>query len=183
MFIGLVGQNGSGKGAVAEILLERGFSYTSLSDIVREEATKKGRDHSRDNLIKTANELRAIEGPAVFAERTVKKLIDKNNFVIDSIRHPKEVETLRKLNNFKLLKVTAPIDLRFERVMKRGRNENAETLEEFKKRELIENKKSGDNVQRISDCEVLADIEIDNSGTLEELKEKVIEIFDNINKS
>lgn len=66
MIIGLTGTNGSGKGTVCEILCnsQHKFQYTSLSgpslffsfhllmsDIIREELTKVGKDHSRENML------------------------------------------------------------------------------------------------------------------------------------
>jgi dephospho-CoA kinase len=39
--IGLTGTIASGKGTLAEFLKGKGYSYFSLSDILREEATKR----------------------------------------------------------------------------------------------------------------------------------------------
>jgi len=44
--IGLVGRNASGKGQVAEYLKSKGFIYYSLSDVIRNEASRQiGRAH------------------------------------------------------------------------------------------------------------------------------------------
>ena len=58
MYIGLTGYLATGKGVVADILKEKEFSYASLSDVVREEATAQGLEHTRENLIKVGNELK-----------------------------------------------------------------------------------------------------------------------------
>ncbi len=58
MIIGLVGRNAAGKGEAANYLKSKGFVYYSLSDAIREEAAKRGLEHSRDNLINLGNELR-----------------------------------------------------------------------------------------------------------------------------
>ena len=42
MIIGLTGTKASGKGAIADILGEEGFVYSSTSDRVREEAERRG---------------------------------------------------------------------------------------------------------------------------------------------
>ena len=60
MIIGLVGKNGSGKGAVARFLTEAGFNYHSLSDVLREELRKAGKPVK--NLTDYANDLRARYG-------------------------------------------------------------------------------------------------------------------------
>ena len=38
--------------------MTRGYVYFSLSDIIREELTRRGEPPSRDNLIRAGNELR-----------------------------------------------------------------------------------------------------------------------------
>ena len=63
MIIGLTGKNAGGKGEVANYFKTKYFIYYSLSDIIREEATKRGLEHSRDNLIKIGNELREKFAP------------------------------------------------------------------------------------------------------------------------
>ena len=77
MIIGLTGRNASGKGEAANYLKEKGFIYYSLSDVIREEATKRGLEHSRDILIKLGNELREKHGAGYLAEQISNKLKTK----------------------------------------------------------------------------------------------------------
>ncbi len=65
--IGLTGPNAAGKGEAARFLREKGYAYHSLSDVVREEATARGLDHSRENLIRVGNELRQTFGAGILA--------------------------------------------------------------------------------------------------------------------
>ncbi len=51
MIIGLTGKNASGKGEVAQYLKTRGFTFYSLSDVLREELKRKKKVISRNNLI------------------------------------------------------------------------------------------------------------------------------------
>ena len=53
----------SGKGEVVKILEEMGYRYTSLSDIVREEAAKTGRTVTREEMQDIGNRLRTEGGP------------------------------------------------------------------------------------------------------------------------
>jgi Dephospho-CoA kinase len=171
--IGLTGTNGSGKGEVAKYLQKKGYAYQSLSDVIREELQKRGLETSRDNLIACGNELREKYGPEVLARRVAEKIIGPT--VIDSIRNPKEVEYLRSLGDFILIAVDAPVEIRFERVIKRGRNESASTLEEFIARETRE-KTNDPNSQQLETCLKLADLTIINDGSLEELWKKLEEL-------
>jgi len=71
-----------------------------------------------------------------------------------------------------LLAVDAPVEIRFERAKKRGRDESASTLEEFIEQENRE-KGSGGNNQQLDRCLVLAEVTIINDGSLEELRQKL----------
>jgi len=86
MIIGLTGKNAAGKGEVANYLKSKGFIYYSLSDVIREEATKRGLDHSRENLINIGNDLREKHAPNYLAQQINEKIKQQTkNFVIDSI--------------------------------------------------------------------------------------------------
>src|SRR5437870_2185126 len=131
MIIGLTGKNGSGKGEVAKYLQERGYHYYSLSDVLREEAGKRGLTITRDNLVELGNELRNERGPGVLAEKIFERLDPEKHYVIDSVRHPSEVQVLRRRRDFLLACIKAPERLRFERLRQRGREKDPRTFEEF----------------------------------------------------
>lgn len=168
--IGLTGTNGAGKGEVAAFFRKKGYAYFSLSDLIRDELKKKGKEVSRDNLIKMGNLLREKSGRDILARLIIKKI--KGKAVIDSIRNPKEVEYLRRQKNFILLSIDAPVELRYERVKKRGRAESASNLQEFieKEAEEMTNLKKS---QQLQNCMRLADFKIKNNDTLESLYQKL----------
>ena len=174
MIIGLTGKNASGKGKVVSYLKQKGFSSSSLSDEIRLELKLRGEEESRENLIRVGNELRTKEGPATLAVRVAKRV--KMPYVIDSIRNPSEVEELRKIPGFKLMVVSAPPKVRFDRAMARGRSEGAETFEEFQKIEEMENS-NNPNSQQLNNTEGLADIELINDSGFEELHKKIDELL------
>lgn len=150
--------------------MDKGFSYLSLSDAVREEAARKGIEPSRENLIKVGNELRLRYGPGILAEKMRAKVDGPT--VVDSIRNPHEVEELKKEKNFFLLGISAPIHLRFQRCLQRGRIGDGSTLEEFQKREEMENSDDSSR-QQLGECMKMADLVILNDDTKEELYKKV----------
>jgi dephospho-CoA kinase len=168
--IGLTGTNGAGKGAAAEFYMDHGYAYMSLSDLIREELRKKGLELSRDNLIKMGNHLRKKYGADILARRTMEHVRGKT--VIDSIRNPEEVEYLQHQKNFILLAVDAPAEVRYERVISRGRDESARSFEDFiaKEREEMTDRAKGQQLQR---CMQMADHLISNEGTLEEFHRKL----------
>ncbi|UCE22045.1 MAG: AAA family ATPase [Candidatus Aminicenantes bacterium] len=171
--IGLTGTNGSGKGEVAAYLQKKGYAYFSLSDVIRVAIRKDGKEDTRDNLIEKGNELRKKYGPDILARMAMERVKDKA--VIDSIRNPSEIEYLRKEKEFILLAIDAPVELRYERVKQRGRQESVSTLEEFIKKEKEEMTDS-EKGQQLHSCMKMADIIIMNDGTLEDLHLKLEEI-------
>ena len=177
-YIGLTGLNASGKGTVAQYLIDKGYGYYSLSDIVREEATALGRDHSRENLIYVGNKLRKEQGPAVLAKRIVEKIVRADgrlpqpNIVIDSIRNLAEINELRKLPGFVLIGVDAPVELRFERAKKRERVGFEKSLQEFIAVEQKENSEDPDK-QQLFECLKMADKIVTNGGSILDLRKKL----------
>ena len=187
MIIGLTGKNASGKGEAANYLKSKGFIYYSLSDIIREEATKRGLDHSRDNLIKIGNELRKNFAPNYLAAQINLKINEvlknnaKQNFVIDSIRSPFEAEELMRNKDFTLIGIDAPIETRFKRLLERNRIGDAKTLDEFQKQEERENLKSDTNQQLDKTFKMSQEIII-NDGTLEQLHTKIDDLLNNLER-
>lgn len=174
MVIGLTGPNASGKGEAATYIKSKGFIYHSLSDILREEAKKQGIEPLRENLIKLGNDLRRKNGPSFLADRLISRLSKKEDYIVDSIRNPVEVEALRKIDDFILIGIDAPLEKRFERGLKRKRPGDAKTLKDFIEKEEKENNKNLEN-QQLKTCLKMADITIVNDSSIKELYKKIDE--------
>jgi len=170
LIIGLTGPNAAGKGEVAARLVSRGFTYHSLSDVLRDELLEAGREPSRDNLIEAGNALRAAGGAGVLAERVRRRLGGRD--LVDSIRNPAEVEVLRGEAGFVLIGVEAPVEVRFARARRRGRPGDGPTLADFEAREARENS-ADPSRQQLARTFAMADHTLINDGTLEELHRKV----------
>ena len=151
---------------MAKFLAARGFAVHSLSDVVREEAARRGLDHSRDSLIRVGVEMRTEGGPGALARRVLSRL--RGRAVVDSIRNPGEVEVLRTLPRFVLLGIDAPQPLRFQRSLRRGRLGDGATLEEFARKEDRENSRTEAGQQLLATL-ALADRVVNNDGTIKEL--------------
>ncbi len=177
MIIGLTGKNGSGKTVVCEYLKSRGFVYRSLSDEIRKEIKKSGREIDRKTLIDTGNSLRNEFGPAVLAERTIADLDEDQNYVIDSIRNPSEVEALRRRSNFTLLGLEADPEIRFRRSRDRARESAAQTLEHFLEEESQELDSTDPVRQQLNATLGMADLVVSNNGTLEELHRRLDQLL------
>jgi dCMP deaminase len=173
MLIGLTGRNAAGKGEVAKYLQTKSFYYYSLSDAIREELRTRKQVVSRDSLIQVGNELRQRFGPSVLADRIIELTQPDRNYVIDSIRNPAEVASLRKAcKEFKLIRVDAPVQTRFERTVARRRENDPMTFEAFV---ALDNREAtGDPTsQNLDEVERLADEVLINDASLEELRPKI----------
>ena len=177
MIIGLTGPNCSGKSEIANILKEKGYKYYSCSDVIREECEKRNLEKSRENLICVGNEMRNNFGANILAKMILEKINEdrKNNyefFIVDSIRNPVEVDELRTDKEFTLLGINAPIEIRYERAIKRGRIESVKNFYDFKQMEDKENTENP-NSQQLDKVYKMSDKYIFNDGTVDDLNQKL----------
>jgi dephospho-CoA kinase len=179
MIIGLTGTKASGKGKFADILKEKGFVYISLSDIVREEATRRGiLDYTIVQLQDIGNELREKHGAGVLAKMAISKFSEGENYVIDGIRNPGEIGEFGRYGDFKLIAVDAQPEIRFRRILARRRHSDPKNWEEFlamERRDLgLDELSEG---QQVLKCMELANIKVYNHGSIDELMDRIIQIL------
>src|SRR5262245_22275650 len=129
MILGIAGLYASGKGEAVRFLAARSFAAFSLSDVIREELARRGESESRERMIEVGNALRAEGGPGALAQRLLPKLQRDRNTVVDSIRHPGEVEVLRGASaRFRLIWIDAAEPARLERIRARARDGDPTSL-------------------------------------------------------
>jgi dephospho-CoA kinase len=167
--IGTVGLAGSGKGEFAEVAREAGVPVVTMGDVIRAECRDRGLDPA-DHHGAVATALREENGPAAIAERSLplirEALDDADAVLVDGIRSDVEVDAFEEAfgDDFSLVSVEAPYDLREERVADRGRdNTESESLTERDAREL------GFGMGRAMDR---ADLVVENVDSLERLRER-----------
>jgi dCMP deaminase len=176
MLIGLTGRNASGKGEVAKYLQKKSFYYYSLSNVIRDEIRLRGEEPTRDRLIIVGNELRQRYGANILAERILAKIEDDKHYIIDSIRNPSEVEAFRAAKHFKLIRVEAAPEVRFQRIVSRQRESDPRTFEEFLALETRE-AEGDDTSQNLVKVELMADHTLTNEGALERLYAQIDELL------
>ncbi|NQU77735.1 AAA family ATPase [Candidatus Falkowbacteria bacterium] len=182
--IGVTGTYSAGKDTVAEYLKNKGFSHFSCSDILRDEAEKMGLEKNRDNLIKIGNDLRRQFGVGILGSRILEK-IEKNSLTqtaVSSIRNPGEIEELKKSDSFYLIKIDAPLPLRYSRAKARGDIEDNVSFDRFKAQEESEMKSPDPANQQIIACMNMADFTIINDSTLTNLHAKIDQVLEKIVK-
>ncbi|MFZ5845338.1 MAG: AAA family ATPase [Patescibacteria group bacterium] len=173
IIIGLVGLPGAGKTSVADYLEKKGFIRITLSDLIKEEAGKKGiQEFSREILQALGNKMRERYGPAVLARRAFAK-IKKNGIkraVIDGIRNTHEITFLKGRDHFILLGLTAPLRVRYERLVAAKGKDWTGSFRRFQQQETREEslgkKETG---LRVKECLEKASYKIKNRGDLSDL--------------
>jgi dCMP deaminase len=181
MLIGLTGRNASGKGEVARYLQKKSFYYYSLSDVIRDEIRLRGEEPTRDRLIIVGNELRQRYGANILAERILAKIEDDKHYIIDSIRNPAEVDAFRAAKHFKLIRIEAPAEIRFERIVSRRRESDPKNFDAFV--ELENREAEGDDTsQNLVKVELMADHSLINDAGLEKLHAQIDELLPKLMK-
>lgn len=169
MVIGLTGTNGSGKTTLANHLKKAGFYYLSLSDEIRAELQKQDIPPTRENLIEAGNRLRRAGGSGVLAQRTLQRILPDRNYMVDSIRHPAEIEALRRLSHFHLIHVDAPVEVRYRRAVERNDPRTPKNFEEFVTLEQREMEGADPDAQNLPACAAMADATLINDGSVDDL--------------
>lgn len=183
IIIGTTGTFASGKNVINDYLVDKhDFVNFTCSDEIREVIQERGLVDDRDTLTKIANEMRVNDGNGVIGKRIAAKIVKQNlsRATIDGMRHPDEVSELKKVGDFYLIKVDAPVEIRYQRIKSRGTLKDDITLEKFKAQEFYEMSNKDANSQQILDTMQIANFSIVNDGTFAELHNKVDSILKEI---
>lgn len=130
--VGVSGTNGAGKDVLAGLLEKRGYLNVSLSDILREELTRQGREHTRENMSGLSKTIRDAEGDGAMVRRLLKKYPEGTKLCITSVRTPGEAEEIQHADGM-MIWIDADPKIRYERVVVGGRGRVTDRIsyEEF----------------------------------------------------
>ena len=176
IIIGLVGEIASGKGTIVKYLEDKHqASNYRFSTIMRDVLDRLHIEHTRDSLQKTSSMLRETFGENILAKVMADDVReDENNIiVIDGVRRVEDIEFLKQDENFKLVFVEASLEKRYERIIGRSENEDdkSKTFEEFK---LDAQREAELTIAGLKD---IANVVIDNNGSVEELERQIEELL------
>ncbi|HLO92264.1 MAG TPA: AAA family ATPase [Lentimicrobium sp.] len=177
--IGITGTLGAGKGTIVEFLVrEKGFKHLSVRGYLIKEIEQRNLPVNRDSMVEVANGLRTKNSPSYIIDELYKEALESGtNCIIESIRTPGEVKSLREKGNFYLLAVDADPQIRFNRITSRNSETDNITLSTFLENEEREMYSTDPNKQNIRECMKMADYVFWNNGTVKELEEKVEKII------
>lgn len=187
-YLGVVGQIACGKEILVDYLIKNlGFTSFSLSSILHDELKKKGTtEFTRKTLQDMGDQLRKKYGREILARKTISRIQNSEsriqNYVIEGIRNPAEIEYLKKLPNFFLIGVKAKKELRFKRLLKRNKPWDPKTWEDFlvvDRRDFgIDQKKEG---QQVAECLAYCDFVLVNNKDIADFQRKVKKLFYKLN--
>lgn len=176
----IIGLPGSGKDTIAGFLKEKGIPSYGLGDVVREEVRKRGLPITKENQEDVASDLRKKHGKDIVV-RLLEEDIKKDPSETICVNGPRTIDELPHLETHGkiiLIEVTASEKKRFERCRDRGNEWDPKTVEDLRHRDERNIKELG--LDKVLATDKYPKYKIDNNGSLQELKEQVEEVLQQI---
>jgi dephospho-CoA kinase len=182
IIIGITGTLGAGKGTIVDYLIgEKGFVHHSVRAYLLEKIRKQGLPENRDSMFRLANELRASFGPSYVTDQLYNQaMISGKNCVIESIRTPGEINSLRAKGHFFLLAVDADPEFRYQRILLRQSETDRVSRKTFLKNEEREMNTTDPNKQNLRKCIEMANFILLNNGTKKDLVQQLEKVLDQV---
>lgn len=184
IILGITGTLGAGKGTIVDYLIrERGFVHFSVRGFISREIEKRGMPVNRDSMVIVANELRAAHSPSYIVDCLFEEArLTGKNCVIESIRTPGEVLSLKAKGSFYLFAVDADPYTRYTRITARNSETDRIDYETFRANEAREMTSEDPNHQNLYRCIKMADFVFSNDQTIADLEAQVAAVLDQICK-
>lgn len=184
IIIGITGTLGAGKGTIVEYLAkEEGYEHFSVRGLLLEEMKKLGMPENRNSMTTLANRLRSAYGPSYITDQLYERAKnDGHDCVIESIRTPGEILSLRRKPDFYLFAVDATARKRYNRIKKRGSETDTVSFKEFIVSEEQEMNSEDPHMQNLAKCIDMADYRFENNGSIDQMLTQVKKVMTKIKK-
>lgn len=180
----LIGQTGSGKSTIAEMLMsEHGYRRINITDALRDYSSKIGfLNPTRAGLQMIANETRSQFGSGFFAQHAMDGVPQEENIVVEGIRHKAELEKVRRNRDAVLvIGVESDQKTRFERVLMRRKDTDPTSFKEFQQNDEREwGKGQDESSQNTRSLMNLIDVKVINSRGVSELRSSLYYVLQTI---
>jgi len=136
--IGVVGLPATGKGEFSRIAGELGIPVVVMGDVVRLEVRQQGLPLTDETMGRISGELREDYGRDALAKLSIPAIeaTGADVVLVDGIRSDAEVVRFRELfEEFYLVAVESPFDLRMARIRNRGREDDIISVEDLTARD------------------------------------------------
>lgn len=171
--IGIVGLPGSGKSEAAAVAREMDIPVVTMGDVVRAETEDRGLDPASDHGA-VAQAMRDESGLSAIADRSLpiieSELEDADVVLVDGIRSGHEVAVFEEAfgDDFTLVEVDAPFEIREERLADRGRD-----TDESAGGESLAERDERERGFGMDEAIAAADVTIENTDSLEAFRDRV----------
>jgi dephospho-CoA kinase len=172
--IGVVGLPATGKGEFSRVAGELGIPVVVMGDVVRREVRRQGLSLTDETMGRISGELRHEYGRDALAALSIPAIegADADVVLVDGIRSDAEVVRFREhFEEFYLIAVESPYDLRLERIRERGREDDTISAEELTSRDERE------LGWGLGEAILMADYSVKNDGGMSEYEIKARSIL------
>jgi dephospho-CoA kinase len=160
--IGIIGLTGVGKSTAAQHLRDaHNFEIGSTGAVCRAVSRLLYGAEDKSKLLALTDALQALD-PAIFLKAALRTLPAENSFVIDALRYTHDYD-YAKLRQFYLIRITAPLHLRRQRLEVRGQVFNFEI--------------DGKHPSELQLSEVAVHATIENDGTKHQLFTRIDDLL------
>ena len=161
----VAGMPGAGKEEFLNVAIDMGLPFIRMGDLVRELYAKRSEEDRDLNLGQFANVERERHGYNIWAKRALERM-SGSIYLIDGCRSMEEIKAFRGLSDdVNIVAIHAPPKVRYERLVKRQREDAPKNTEEFEARDTRE------IGWGLAEVVALADRLILNDGPLERFRE------------
>ncbi|MCK4718249.1 MAG: septum formation protein Maf, partial [Thermoplasmata archaeon] len=131
----VVGMPGSGKEEFVRVARERLYAVIRMGDVVRDEVARADIASGDVSVGDFASTQRELHGVHIWASRTLERMekMDAYKVVVDGTRSHHEIDAFKEAlgQRFHLVAVTAPQDMRYDRLVSRARSDAPESFQAF----------------------------------------------------
>jgi len=167
----VAGMPGAGKEEFLSVAATEGIPFARMGDVVREYYSASADRTNGSSVGEFANAERQRFGKSVWAKRIVEKMGGKL-FLIDGCRSMDEVRAFRECcDDVVIVGIHSPPEQRYDRIVKRGREDAPKDLNEFNARDTREISWG------LAEVLALSEIMIVNATSLDEFRSASAEVM------
>jgi dephospho-CoA kinase len=175
MVLGIVGMPGSGKSEAANIGRKYGFRVVVMGDVIRKEVARRQLSPTPENVGRIMLELRQQHGLSIVAQLCLTHITNTggDRILIEGIRSMAEVTEFKTtFPQFIVLSIHSSPTTRLQRILNRGRSDDADNHHFFLERDQRELHVG------IGSVIALADYMVINEGTLPAFHNQIHKIYE-----